>query len=58
MIVTVAECECGVHFQATFQLHFVPPEIEYHMIDHGIERHLAMGHTVEFTKTGRMTFSD
>ncbi len=58
MVVTAAKCECGEEFMATFQLHFVPPEIEYHFTDRGIERHLAAGHTVEFTKTGKMTFHD
>lgn len=58
MVVTVAQCSCGVHFEGVFQLHFVPPEIEYKMIDHGVERHLAQGHEITFLKTGRMTFLD
>lgn len=58
MIVTAAKCECGELFRATFHLHFVPREIEYRFVDKAIERHLAAGHTVEFTKTGKMTFHD
>lgn len=58
MIVSAAKCECGEVFMAMFQMHFVPPEIEYRFVDHGIERHLVQGHTVEFIKTGRMTFHD
>lgn len=56
MIVTVAICECGEEFQATFQMHFVPREIEYILVDHGMERHLLAGHTVTTTKTGRLTY--
>lgn len=57
MIVSAARCECGEMFMALFTLHFVPAEIEYRFIDHGIERHLEKGHEVEFTKTGRFTFA-
>ena len=58
VIVTAARCECGEIFMALFTLHFCPQEIEYRFIDRGIERHLAAGHEVEFTKTGRFTFKD
>lgn len=58
MIVTVATCECGEAFRATFHLHFVPREIEYRLLDHSLERHLLAGHEVTFTKTGRLTYSD
>lgn len=58
MTVTAAKCECGETFSALFTLHFVPAEIEYKFVDRGVERHLAAGHEVTFTKTGRYSFHD